>query len=110
MARIQYGGLVPPPSVGSVVSNAPPAEDARARDVLGPDSEAGQAILIAAISFGMLYVAVGPGAGGPIGRAGRVLQSLAIVAASMAVVGFTARTFSLRHPDAPLASGIRFDL
>lgn len=110
MARINYGGLRAAPSIGTVVGNAPPAEDSSVRDVLGPDSEAGQAMLVALIGFAVLFVAVGPGAGGPVGRVGRVLQATAITASAMVLVGFLGRTYALRHPDGPLASGVMFDL
>jgi hypothetical protein len=84
-------------------------EDESAKDVLSLDTEAGQAIIVAAIGFGLLWIAVGPG-GGPLGHGMKVLHSVALVAASMAVVNFTARAYSLGHPDGPLAKGIMVDL
>lgn len=110
MAEINFGGLNMGPTVGRIVANAPPSEDRTAREVLGPDTEAGQALLVMFIGLALVYVAVGPGDGGPLARLGRALQSIALVAAAMAVVGFTARTYTLRHPDGPLAAGITHDL
>lgn len=111
---IMYGGLNGVRGIGGVVGMGRPqlevGEDAKASEVLGPDTEAGQAILVAAIGFGITWIAVGPGEGGPVQRAGRTLQAIALVAAAMAVVGFTARTFVLLHPDGPLAMGITYDM
>lgn len=111
---IMYGGLNGVRGIGGVVGqgkpNLSPAEDMRASEVLGPNTEAGQALLVAGIGLVVTWVAVGPGEGGPLGRAGRTLQAIGLVAAAMAVVGFTARTYALMHPDGPLAMGITHDM
>lgn len=97
-------------AVGTVVGNdLPTMEDEPARNILGPDTEAGQALLVLGISAGLLWVAVGPG-GGPLARGSRVLQAVALVGASVVLVNFTARTYALRHPNGPLAAGIMYDL
>lgn len=111
---ISYGGLNGVRGIGGVIGMGKPsdtvAEDAKASEVLGPDTEAGQALLVAAVGLAVTWVAVGPGEGGAIARAGRTLQAVALVAAAMAVVGFTARTYVLLHPDGPLAMGITHDI
>lgn len=114
MARIEYGGLNVGSGIGTIVPgamgpSASTAEDTPARDVLGPDTEAGQALLVALIGLAVLWVAVGPGEGGPIARAQRVLQNVVLVAAAMWVVGFTTRTYAVLHPDWPLAMGLAWD-
>jgi hypothetical protein len=111
---ISYGGLNGVRGIGGVVGMGKPndsvAEDERAVDVLGPNTEAGQALLVAAIGLALTWVAVGPGEGGPAQRAGRTLQAIALVAAAMVVVGFVVRTYVLLHPDGPLAMGLTHDL
>lgn len=108
-AGVRFGtGLNTGSGVGSVVGTNE-TEDMAAKDVLGPDTEAGQALLVMAISVGLLWIAVGPG-GGPIQRGARLLQSVALVGASMVVVNFAARAYSLGHPNGPLAMGIMADL
>lgn len=95
--------------VGAVVGAGAEAEDQSAKDVLGPDTEAGQALLVMGVSVALLWIAVGPG-GGPIARGARILQSVALVGASMVIVNFAARAYSLNHPNGPLAMGIMADL
>lgn len=113
--RIRYGagyqGGVPSAAVGQAVGarGAPPAEDTPARDILGPDTEAGQALLVLLLSFGFLFVAVGP-EGGLLQRGSRMLGVIAGTGAAMVAVNFTARTYVARHPDGPLAAGLFHDL
>lgn len=110
VAGVRFGtGLNTGSGVGSVVGADVGAEDMAARDVLGPDTEAGQALLVMGISVALLWIAVGPG-GGPIARGARILQSVALVGASMVIVNFAARAYSLGHPNGPLAMGIMADL
>ena len=109
-AGVRFGtGYNSGPGVGQVVGAGAEAEDMAAKDVLGPDTEAGQALLVMGISLALLWVAVGPG-GGPVARGARLLQSVALVGASMVVVNFAARAYSLGHPNGPLAMGIMADL
>jgi hypothetical protein len=103
------------PEIGTIVGSPGPmsargvVEDAPAREVLGPDTEAGQALLVAGIGVVILFAAVGP-EGGLVGRAGRVLGTIALVAAAMVVVGWAARNYSGLDTDRPLAKGLMFDL
>lgn len=110
---VRYGtGMNLGSSVGTVVGNygsGDMVEDEPARNVLGPDTEAGQAILVVVAAFVVLWIAVGPG-GGIVQRGGRVLISIALVAAAVIAANFMGRTYALRHPDWPLAQGIAFDL
>lgn len=105
----QKGVVVTPKTSRSGGSSQGPTEDARATEVLGPNTEAGQAIMVALIGFGLLWVAVGKTEGGAIARAGAVLQAVALVAAAMWIVGFSTRLYVARHPDGPLAMGFAFD-
>lgn len=109
---VRYGtGLNTGPGIGMAVGGGggETMEDEPARNVLGPDTEAGQAILVVVIAFVVMWIAVGPG-GGLVGRAGRVLTSIALVAAAVIAANFMGRTYALRHPNAPLAAGIAYDL
>lgn len=109
-AGVRFGtGYNHGPGVGTVVGAGDQVEDQAAKDILGPDTEAGQALLVMGIAVGLLWVAVGPG-GGPVARSARLLQSVALVGASMVVVNFAARAYSLGHPNGPLAMGIMADL
>src|ERR1700675_3599551 len=114
MANVRYStGYNFGSGIGTVVGGAPDVgtkEDEPARAVLGPDTEAGQALMVLGIAAGLLWIAVGPGEGGPVVRGSRVLQSVALVGAAMVLVNFTARTYVLRHPDGPLAAGLMHDL
>jgi hypothetical protein len=111
VAQVRFGtGFNLGSSVGNVVGNdLPTAEDQPAHEVLGPDTEAGQALLVLAVAFVLLWISVGPG-GTLVQRAGRVLGSVALVGAAMVAVNFTARTYALRHPNGPLAAGLTHDL
>lgn len=113
MPEVRFGtGYNAGSGVGTVVGGAPGmgvAEDEPARNVLGPDTEAGQALLVLGIAAFLLWIAVGPG-GSPIERGAKVLQSVALVGAAVVIVNFTARTYVLRHPDGPLAAGLMHDL
>lgn len=80
-----------------------------AREVLGPDTPAGQAFIVAAIAFGVLYVASPIPAKGVIARSGAVLQTVAFVTAASFVGQYLARTWAIRHPNAPLAMGVVHD-
>lgn len=116
MAEINYGaGLITGPAIGSIVGSPGPmssggmVEDSPARDVLGPDTEAGQALLVAGLGLVLLFVAVGA-EGGLVARLGRVLGMLAAVGAGMVVIGWAGRNYAGLNPDRPLARGIMFDL
>lgn len=115
MAEITFGGLNLGPQIGSIVGSPGPmsgngiVEDTPAREILGPDTEAGQALMVAGLGLVLLFAAVGP-EGGFIARSGRVLGTLALVAAAMVVVGWAARNYSGLNPDRPLAKGLMFDL
>lgn len=115
MAIIDYGGFNRGPVIGTVVGGPPSAgtepliEDTPARDILGPDTEAGQALLAAGIGFALLFIAVGPG-GNVVAKVSRVLGALALVFSAMMVVGWAARSYSGLNPNAPLAKGIAFNL
>ncbi len=115
MAIIDYSGaLNRGPVIGRVIGGAPSpdgagiVEDTPARDILGPDTEAGQALLVAGIGFALLFIAVGPG-GGIAAKLSRVLGALVLVASAMAVVGWATRSYSGLNPNAPGAKGIAFD-
>ena len=77
------------------------------REVIGPDTEAGQALLIAAFGFAILLVTVGRGEAGVVGKVGKVLETIAVIAAASWVAQYAARSYSATHPDGPLADGFR---
>ncbi len=113
MARptIDYGvGYNQPQAMtdmGAEVPGAAATDRGSVRDVIGPDTEAGQALLVAAIGFGVVVAAMP--AGKLHRRAGMALQTIAFVAGSVVVFNYLARVFVARHPDAPLAMGVHFD-
>jgi hypothetical protein len=75
--------------------------------VIGPDTEAGQALLIAGLGFLILLVTVGRGEGGIVGRVGKVLETVLVIAAASWVAQYAARSYAATHPDGPLADGFR---
>ena len=110
MADVSYGtGYNMGSQVGSVISNGPPAEDASVSAVITPSSYTGQALIVLGIAFVFLFIAVGP-EGGLFQRGSRMLGVIAGTGAAMVAVNFTARTYSVRHPNGPLAGGLVHDL
>jgi hypothetical protein len=95
--------------VGTVVG---PADDDKGSigDNLGTGTAAGQALILTGIAFALLLITVGREAGGVVGKVGRVVEFVVIVAAASAVAQWAGRTYASQYPDGPLAAGVRFDL
>jgi len=95
--------------VGTVVG---PASDdtGKVSEHLGPDTAAGQALMIAGLSFLLLIITIGREAGGVVGKVGRVIEFVVVIAAASAVGQWAAREYVTLYPDGPLAGGVRFDL
>lgn len=87
----------------------PGAHDDRGsvRDVLGPDTEAGQAFLVAMLGLGLVYLSMPKGRVVP--RIGATLQTVAFVGGASLAFHYFARVWVTRHPDAPLAMGVHYD-
>ncbi len=99
--------------VGTRIGNGDPqgggGREGSVRDVLGPDTEHGQAIAIAAAGLGLLYLTVGARHSGILAKSGAVLEFVAIIAAGSWTANYLARSYVLMHPDAPFAMGFHFD-
>ncbi len=95
-------------SIGTEVPGA--GEDkGSVRDVLGPDTEAGQAFLVAAAGAALLVLTVGAGQKGIVGKGSAVLGTVASVMAAVWVGNYLTRTWVVRHPNAPFAMGFHYD-
>lgn len=77
-----------------------------AADVLGPNTDAGQALLIAAGGLGLLYITVGRSQTGVVAKGGAVLETVLIIASAVWAANYFARVYTIRHPDGPLAGGL----
>jgi putative copper export protein len=73
-----------------------------------PKTEAGQALLIAAVSFAILLWSVGRGRRGA-DRLIAVGEFILIVMAASLVGHYAARNYVMRHPDGAVAAGLTID-
>lgn len=83
-----------------------PGDKGDVKDVIGPDTDAGQALLLAAAGLGLLGITVARSQTGVVQKAGAVLETVLIIAAGAWSANYFARIYTLRHPDGPLAGGL----
>lgn len=79
------------------------------KDVLGPNTPAGQAFWVMVIGIVILFLFVAR-SGGLVRRVGEIAGFVLVVKAADVVGNYAARMYAANHPDGPLADGIRFDL
>ncbi len=92
--------------VGQVVGGNTDASDrGSVRDWLHPGTEAGQALMVAAIAAVILALTIGRESPG-LRKVVAVAYFVLIVNAADAVGNYFLRTFLMRHPDAPAAAGL----
>ena|SRR5437870_4939821 len=95
--------------VGTAVGPAPDDTGSIAEH-LGPSTAAGQALILVAIAFAILLLTIGREGSGVVGKVGRVIEFVVVIAAASAVGQWAGRQYASQWPNAPLAAGVRFDL
>ena len=103
MAGYQSG-----PGVGTVVGPSAEGERGSAAEVLSPNTEAGQALIVAAVGIVVLLFTVAR-EGGIFQRLGNAVAFVVVIAAASMVGQYLARMYVLQYPTGPLVEGIRFD-
>lgn len=84
-----------------------PGDRGGVREVIGPDTEPGQALAIAVAGFLVILLTVARTERGAIAKVGRAIEFVVLVAAAMWVANYATRMYVLTNEDGPLSDGFR---